>query len=155
MSDFYPARLTVKYCDLSDTDSSVERRKYTLTHSDASGQLFLTIGKAFDRDKLCGWQTRFMRDEVLAEWKGNEGQPVLVVHCHVSGGVVFGWASMRYRIFCQELPLALKAILYGDRTLFQSRPGLKNCRIKVHFHAARRRYNLVEDWGSCGRYLVP
>ena len=154
MTDFYPARLTVTYHNPAKNDSSLDPRKYTLTHSDTTGQLFLTIGKSFNHRKLKHWYTRFMRDEVLGEWKDRNGEPVLAVYCHVNGGVVFGWASLRYRIFCQELPLALKAILYGDRPLFQSRPGLENSRIEVHFHATRKRYNLVEEWGSCGQYLV-
>jgi hypothetical protein len=47
-------------------------RCYTLTHSDTTGELFLTIGPDFDRAQISGLYTRLMRDEVLAEWREDE-----------------------------------------------------------------------------------
>jgi hypothetical protein len=49
-------------------------RCYTLTHSDRTGDLYLTIGSNFDCEQFSGWYTRLMRDEVLAEWKLGENQ---------------------------------------------------------------------------------
>lgn len=59
-------------------------RKYTLTHSDITADLFLTIGLQFAYDKV-----NAMRDEVLGEWRTNNGLPFLLcvtqflgVSCH-------------------------------------------------------------------------
>lgn len=77
-------------------------RRYTLTHSDATGDLYLTIGADYDRRQLGGSQARFMRDEVLAEWRREPEDPALHVDCHVSGGLVLGSAGWRDAIFRQE-----------------------------------------------------
>jgi hypothetical protein len=74
-------------------------RCYTFTHSDKTGDLFLTVGSGFDFEQVSGWYTRFMRDEVLAEWKLEEDGLCLHVYCYVCGGFVFGNASLREWIF--------------------------------------------------------
>lgn len=93
-----------------------------------------------------------MRDEVLVKWREGDDGPALHVHCHVSGGLVIGWAGMRYAIFKRELPLVLEALRYGDRELFQAHPELAQTAILVHFHARQRRYNRVERWGVPADY---
>jgi len=149
-----PDQLNVTYVDLNDSNTSILLRKYTLTHSDITGRLFLTIGKTYDHSKLRNWYTRFMRDEVLAEWKNCDGAPVLTVYCHISGGFVFGPASMRYRIFHQELPLVLESLCNGDNALFQIHPELEHERIEVRFLSDNPHYNTVENWGTCGDYRL-
>ena len=42
-------------------------RRYTLTHSDATGDLYLTVAAEYDYVQISGWYTRLMRDEVLGE----------------------------------------------------------------------------------------
>jgi hypothetical protein len=122
-------------------------RAYTLTHSDLTGDLFLTIGPEHDWQQISGLHTRLMRDEVLAEWQENRESTALHVHCHVSGGVVLGSASMRLAIFKRELPLVLEAIRFGDRRFFAAHPERDQARILVHFHARQPRYDRVEPWG--------
>ncbi len=52
--------------------SPIAPRRYTLTHSDATGDLFLTVAPEVDRKQISGWYTRLMRDEVLAAWQESE-----------------------------------------------------------------------------------
>ena len=129
-------------------------RRYTLTHSDASGDLFLTIGLNYDRGQVSGIYTRLMRDEVLAEWVEDESGPTLYVHCHVSGGLIFGTAGWRYSIFQYHLPLVLQAFRYGDRPLFEAHPELDQAPVRVYFHSNLSRYNRVEDWGKPANYAI-
>jgi hypothetical protein len=82
-------------------------RRYTLTHSDRTGDLFLTIGREFNQKQISGIYTRLMRDEILAEWIADEGQPALHVYCHVSGGLVLGSAAWRASIFEHHMPQVL------------------------------------------------
>jgi hypothetical protein len=126
----------------------VTPRRYTLTHSDATGDLYLTVGLEYDEAQISGWYTRFMRDEVLAEWRDGEHGPKLHVHCHVSGGVVLGSAGWRDQIFRHELPLVLEALRHGDRALYAAYPHLDHAPILVHFHASQSRYRRVEQWGT-------
>ena len=44
MSKFIPEKLFVEYKDKVDIDTKNKDRKYTLTHSDETADLFLTIG---------------------------------------------------------------------------------------------------------------
>jgi len=127
-------------------------RRYTLTHSDRTGDLFLTVGIDYSREQVSGWYTRLMRDEALAEliWDGKEF--VLHVYVHVSGGLVFGTARMRDSILHSHIPLVIEAIAHGDRLALNSRPVLKKTQIKVHFSSLQPRFNRVEDWGSLDGY---
>lgn len=127
-------------------------RRYTLTHSDVTGELFLSIGREYDAERLSHWYTRLMRDEVLAEWQMQNGEPGLVVQCHVSGGFVFGWGGMRNGIFRRELPLALEAIRFGDRSLLEAHPALDKAGVSVQFQAVQPRYCVTESWGLLRDY---
>ena len=153
-----PEKLHVRFLAGATAEGPVTPRRYTLTHSDATGDLFLTIGPDYDREQISGWYTRLLRDEVLAEWGHDEDGPALHVTCHVSGGLVLGPAGWRYRIFQRELPLVLESFRYGDRRLLEAHPELDQAAILIHFQATRRRYRRTERWGdslgwllSCGR----
>ena len=132
----------------------VTPRCYTLTHSDTSGDLFLTIDITYAKNQISGWYTRLMRDEVLAEWHMEVSRPVLHVYCHVSGGLVFGSARWRYAIFKRELPLVLEAFYYGDQELYASHPELDSAPIKIHFVSQLKRYQRIESWGTPGDYRI-
>lgn len=123
-------------------------RRYTLTHSDRTGELFLSIGSQYDTKKISKLYTRLMRDEVLAELVNNEDRLEFRVHCHVSGGFVIGSAGWRYNIFRSELPLVLEAIRYGDRTPFEKNPELDHIPVYIHFHSGKKQYNIIERWGT-------
>jgi hypothetical protein len=134
------------------TEGPLLPRRYTLTHSDSTGELFLTIGPEYDKEQISGLYTRLLRDEVLAEWRDDAQGPALHVHCHVSGGLVMGPAGWRDQIFRRELPLVLEALRYGDRGLLDARPDLDEAPIRVHFHASQARYDRVESWGTPSDY---
>jgi len=152
MSRLAPEKLHVRFVGDVTPQEPLAPRRYTLTHSDATGDLFLTVGDDYDRRQIGGWYTRFMRDEVLAEWRDEGDGPSLHVYCHVSGGLVFGSASWRDAIFQRELPLVLEALRFGDGQLFEARPALEDAPIRVHFQASRPRYRRIESWGTPADY---
>jgi hypothetical protein len=154
MSRLKPDKLHVEFAFGAEPERPTTPRRYTLTHSDATGDLLLTIGAEYERKQISGWYTRLMRDEVLAEWQEDEDGPALHVHCHVSGGLVVGPAGWRDAIFRQELPLVLEALRFGDRALFESQPALDRSPIWIHFHASQSRYNRTEKWGVPGDYRL-
>jgi hypothetical protein len=154
VSRLNPDRMRVRFLPGTDERGPLARRRYTLTHSDTTGDLFLAIGQDYDREAISGWYTRLMRDEVLAEWKQSEGVPSLNLYCHVSGGLAFGPAGWRYRIFQRELPLVLEAFRYGDAKLYDVHPELDGAPIRVHFRAAQRRYQRTERWGTPADYRL-
>lgn len=152
MSHLIPSKLHLRFMEGIKVDKFLLPRRYTLTHSDMTGDLFLTIGSEYDHKKISGWYTRLMRDEVLAEWQVDQETFVLHLFCHVSGGGVVGTAGWRYRIFQQHMPLVLEAFHFGDREIFQTHPKLGASGIVVHFSARQKKYNLVESWGQIGQY---
>ena len=153
MAYLNPAKLHVRILD-PPPSQDLSRVRYTLTHSDATGDLFLSVGADYDHQALGRLQQRFMRDEVLAEWSVKEGQTILRVHCHVSGGLILGGAGWRLSIFRHHMPQVLQAFRYGDRDRFDRMPELDHALIQVHFHSPRDRYNLTESWGAVGDYRL-
>ena len=152
MSRLDPGKLHVRFAAGATPGGPLVPRRYTLTHSDSTGDLFLTVAPAVDRKQISGWYTRLMRDEVLAEWQEGEEGPALQVFCHVSGGLVVGSAALRYGIFQRELALVLEAFRLADRALFAARPELDGAPIWVHFRSTDRRYDKKERWGTFAQY---
>ncbi|MCJ7470077.1 staygreen family protein [Candidatus Bathyarchaeota archaeon] len=149
-----PEKLHVKYLYEAKPDTPATPRFYTLTHSDSTGDLFLSIGPAYDKKQISGLYTRLMRDEVLAELKKDSDGFSLNIHCHVSGGFVFGRAKWRYNIFYSELSLALEAIRFGDKAFFDHDPKLDEISILVHFKSANKKYDKTEKWGTLEDYKL-
>jgi len=83
VSRLNPDKLHVRFEAGAAPEGPLIPRCYTLTHSDSTGELFLTIAPEVDQKQVSGWYTRLMRDEVLAEWQQGEDGPALHVFCHV------------------------------------------------------------------------
>jgi len=154
LSAFDPSRLRVRWLNDKPLGPNINQRRHTLTHSDATGDLFLTIGSEFDLRQVSAFYTRPMRDEVLAEWRRDEGGPGLHVFCHVSGGVHIGSAPWRYGIFRQHMPQVLQAFRQGDEGLFRSHPELDQASVFVHYRSHRADYARVEAWGLLRQYRL-
>ncbi len=152
MARLDPDKLHATYLDDVDPDEFSLPRRYTLTHSDATGELFLSVGRDYDRRRISRFYTRLMRDEVLGEFVRPSDHVEFTIYCHVSGGLAFGPAGWRYSIFRSELPLVLEAIRYGDRVLFERNLGLDDVPVTVIFQSTKRRFNKVERWGILSDY---
>jgi hypothetical protein len=155
MTRLNPAKLHLRWGRGVTPQGPIAPRRYTLTHSDATGDLFLTIAADYDRRQVSGLYTRLMRDEVLAEWEQAPNGPQLCIFCHVSGGLVFGSAAMRNDIFRRELPLVIEALCFGDRELFAAQPNLDRAAMLVVFRSDVKQYDRVEPWGTPADYRVP
>jgi hypothetical protein len=152
MKRLNPQKLHVAYLNGAAQEDLVLPRRYTLTHSDITGKLFLTISNEYDTKQISSLYTRLMRDEVLAEFVEEENGLVFRVYCHVSGGFVFGTAKLRYAVFRHELPLVLEAIRFSDRNLFEKIPNLDKTPVFIHFQSTDTRFNNVENWGTMADY---
>lgn len=152
MTSLNPEKLHVRFQPDTTPDEFHLPRRYTLTHSDATGDLFLCIGSEFDYNQINNIYTRLMRDEVLAEWKNDNGELSFHIYCHVSGGLVFGSAGWRYSIFQHHLRQVLEALREGDDRLFYLHPELDKTIISVHFSSTSARYNRIEEHGVFEKY---
>jgi len=152
MTDLDPSKLHVRFQGEILSDEFRVPRCYTLTHSDATGDLFLTIGIEYNHRQISGLYTRLMRDEVLAEWKEDGEAFSLHVYCHVSGGLIIGSAEWRDNIFHHHLRQVLEAFREGDKQVFSLKPELDNSLIYVHLKSNKARFNRLEEWGKLENY---
>lgn len=106
----------------------IENRKYTITHDDNTGDLFVTIGSSFARD-----QYGELRDEVILQWVDLDGYPVLLGKVLVEGEGIKSRADVRRKIFIEEMNQALDALITGDEGLFQEYPALKQAPVLILF----------------------
>jgi len=116
---------------LTDKNQLIPRR-YTLTHSDETGEIFLIIDSEYADYKLAE-----DRQEVLGEWRTTDNCHYFFLgNVHVdSDENSFEHAKKRYDIFNRELPLALKAIKAGDESFFSCYPQLEAAPIFIRFHS--------------------
>ena len=155
MSRLRKEKLHVTFAAGTGPDGPLTPRTYTLTHSDLTGDLFLTVGSEHNREQFAGLYNRLMRDEVVAEWRRQDGGLELHVHCHVSGdSPTLGSARFRLAIFERELPLVLEAFRVGDWRLFHAHPEADQAPVLVHFHARQSRYDRIDHWGVPADYDV-
>lgn len=147
MSKLNPEKLSVEFRPGVTAAEPVIPRRYTLTHSDITAELFLTIGLTYAFDK-----TNIMKDEVLAEWIKTKDRYFCHVYLHVDGKFGEKETAMRNYIFRRELPLALEAIRYGDRKFFDVHPELNHIPIIVYFMSESPKFNSIENWGNFSDY---
>lgn len=144
LSKFIPEKLSVEYMGGVTPTGPIIPRCYTLTHSDLTGDLFLTIGIHYAWGKI-----NPMRDEVLAEWKSNGSLLYYYVYLYVDQGEYNeNESKKRNEIFRRELPLALTAIRYGDRFLFDAYPHLDQASIIINFMSVYPQFARQENWGT-------
>lgn len=151
MSSFNPEKLSVTFIPSANSFRPIEGRKYTLTHSDLTGELFLDVGLLFNYEKV----NAVMRDEVLAEWQKSSGnQLYLFGKAYVDGGEFNKeMAGVRFGIFKKEMNTALKGIVYGDLIFFSNYPTLLDAPIYIYFESEYPEYKQILYYGTPQHYL--
>lgn len=149
MSRLNPEKLSVEFRKGVTNTEPIIPRRYILTHSDITAELFLTIGLRYAYDKI-----NDMRDEVLGEWVKKGENYLYHVYLYVSGPLAPGAADIRNYVFRRELPLALEAIRYGDREFFKAHSELNNSPIIVFFMSTNPQFNKTENWGTFSDYNI-
>lgn len=149
MSRLNPEKLSVEFRKGVTTTEPIIPRHYTLTHSDLTAELFLTIGLKYAYDK-----TNAMRDEVLGKWVKYNGRYFYYVYLYVDGEFSPKVPAIRNYIFRRELPLALEAIRYGDKEFFTAHPELNDAPIIVYFMSTNPQFNRIENWGTFSNYDI-
>jgi len=145
------SRLHVVFAEGTRPDGPLTPRRYTFTHSDRPGKLFLCVGPDYDHRALHSLQVRLERDEVLGEWVLGCDGPRLDLHMAAQGGLpLFGTGAMRCRIFRHYRPLVLEALRYGDREFTGAHSQLDEAPVVARFHWRRGRVE-SEAWGHWGR----
>ena len=151
MNKFNPEKLTVEYRNGVNAWGPIIPRNHTLTHSDSTGELLLIIGTQFAWDNV----NRELRDEVIGEWKNNRNYFYYNVYLFIDKEEHDLNSSIRRNeIFQRELPLALTAIRYGDRFLFDLYPKLNDLPIIVTFMSTYPQLVKQQNWGTFSNYSI-
>ena len=130
-------------------DNPIEGRKYTLTHSDDTGMMFLTVATEYDYSSI----NQDLRDEIIGTWKKYDNFYNLFFYAYV-GDLDYLDALNRYNIFKSHMVSALQAIIYGDRELLNKHKELLNTPIYVKFDSSIPTFNNYEFYGYVKDYIL-
>lgn len=147
MRELNPQKVFVQYRDKMKPYEPVISRKYTITHSDTTAELFVFVAENYAEDQITK-----MRDEVRIAWEQNEKGLALIGSVIVAGKGVIGSASIRNKIFYNEMPTALQALRQADRFLFDKEPYLDNSPVFIHFISSKPAYDKTYSFGVIGSY---
>jgi hypothetical protein len=149
MNRLNPDKLSVTFLPGTTPMRPFIPRLYTLTHSDETANLYLSIGMKYSYSQITS-----DRDEVLAKWSEEKGRYFFYVYVHVDSQPVKDITDSirRYTIFKKELPLALEAIHFGDQVLFFLYPWLNFSTICIHFKSVYPPLCKIEYWKTLANY---
>ena len=128
----------------------IDRRKYTIGHSDETGMIYVSIGGRYDERLF----NHTLKDEVLAEWRPHLGQYILNASVHISDGDFDeNNARVRYLIFNREMKTALQAAFTADRELFSHFPWLLDSPVYICFQSIYPKYNKMKQIGKVRNFM--
>lgn len=141
-------KLRVDFKSGISQDGPIIPRKYTVTHSDETGEIVVTVAKHYDKSNISN-----KRDEVFARWFENGKNYVLCLYLNVDGierdknKIV-----IRNKIFREELPIAITAIRQGDLGLIKKHNNLDEADVFIKFNSRYEDFYKVENWGKLKNY---
>lgn len=147
MKKLNPQKVFVQYRDTMTPYEPIMQRRYTITHSDITAELFVFISEEYAEDQI----TR-MRDEVRVSWEQDKNDIALMGYVIVDGKGVIGNPKIRYTTFYNQMPIALQALRQADRFLFDQYPYLDNAPVLIHFISSNPAYDKTYDFGAIGNY---
>lgn len=147
MADFDRSKVHTEFREGVTKTAPILGRRYTLTHSDTTGELFVTVGRNFASDKF-----NEIRDEVILEFQACQGALVLIGRVLVDLNGDIESSGIRNEIFSEQMPLALRAIRYGDRCLYESCPELDRVSIWISFCSQYKPYSITRNYGTMKLY---
>lgn len=149
MPELNPQKVFVQYRDSINPYEPVVNRKYTITHSDVTAELFVFIADNYADDQVSS-----MHDDVKIGWEQTERGLFLIGSVLIDGADVLGNPGVRNRIFYTEMPTALKALRQADRFLFLKYPNIDSTPVFIHFISENPTYDKTYNFGSIGRYTL-
>ena len=147
MRQLNPQKVFVQYRDIMKPYNPVIGRKYTITHSDATADLFVFIGSHFSEDQVTA-----MHDDVKIGWEQTDRGLALIGSVLVDGEEAPGNSNIRNSIFLNEMPTALQALRLADRFLFEINPAFDRAPVLIHFISSDPAYDKIYNFGVIGNY---
>ena len=144
---FNPSKVHTEFRNNISSYNPVIGRKYTITHSDETAELFVTIGTEYATDLYSP-----IRDELILSIDDVDNNIILQGYVNVDSHNNFGTRKLRNDIFLREIPLALKSTFYADRIFFQNYNCLMNVPVIINFLSADKQYNKRYYYGTIGNF---
>ena len=119
-------KLYTQYRGIIKPCEPVISRKYTITHSDSTVELFVFIAENYAE-----YQINKMRYEVRIAWQQTEKGLALIGLVLIDARGVIGNSHIRNQIFYKEIFTVLQAIRHADRFLFDKEQNLDNTPIYI------------------------
>lgn len=147
MKYFDASKVIVEFRNDVNYNLPVLGRSYTVTHSDSTGEIFVTIGTQYATDKF-----NSLNDQVLLCMECYNG------HFQLNGMVSLDLPGSNYsapqrgKIFYDNMNIALMAIRYADRQFYERCCFLDNTPIFIHFCSHEPRLNKVYSFGEISEY---
>lgn len=143
-----PQKVFAQYRDIMTPYNPIIDRKYTITHSDTTAELFVFIAEDFAEDQITN-----LRDEVRIAWQQNKNKLILMGSVLIDGDGIVGNSELRNNIFYDEMPIALQALRQADRFLFDENPKLDSTPVLIHFVSNNMpSYDQIYSFGTIGDY---
>lgn len=146
---FNPDKLQTTFVYPITMYGPIKGRKYTLTHSDKTGMMFLTIANVYNYSAI----NQDLRDELLGTWSTYNGSYGLFLYAYVGNSDYFS-SLFKYGAFKSHMKLALQAIIYGDRELLEEYPDLTNSPIYLKFDSSIPIFDNYEFYGYVKNYII-
>lgn len=143
-----PKKVFVQYRDAIKPYEPLIGRKYTIVHSDVTGELFVIIGNTYADDLITS-----LRDEVKISWEINESGHMLIGSVTLDGDGI-GEADIRSKIFYNEMPIALQALRQADRFLFEDQYSLDKAPVYIQFISNNPELHKMYYYGLIGDYRI-
>ena len=143
MSEFDSSRVHSEFRQGITTTSPIYNRAYTVTHSDETGELFITIGTEHAYDKVDE-----LRDEVLLRIQQLDGKLMFYGTVLINEEGDQRNATMRNEIFLKEMPIAIEGMKAADRAMWEQNPMLLDLPVCIWFQSSDPEYNQFYDFGK-------
>lgn len=129
--------------------SPILGRKYTLTHSDLTGDMFLTIGPTYDYKAI----NKELRDELIGKWILDDNKNYNLIFYAYINDLDFKNAKKKSDSFKYHLQMAIKAVIFGDKDLFLYNKHLINAPIYVNFVSVFLELTYIQSYGHVNDYI--
>ena len=149
MSEMNFQKVFVQYRDFITPYDPVLNRKYTITHSDITADLFVTIASSYAND-----QVTEMQDDVKIGWEQTNQGLLLLGWVFIDGAGAFYNPEMRNHVFYSEMSKALMALRHADRFLFHAYPNINSTPVFFHFVSDNPAYDKIYNFGHIGSYAL-
>lgn len=149
MDNFDTTKINIELRNKVDIAAPVLGRSYTVTHSDDTGDIFVTIGTDFAVDRFGP-----LNDQVLLRMECFNGQFQLNgLVCLDLPGSKFS-IKQRSDIFSEKMYLALMSIRYADSYFYEKCCSRDTIPVYMHFYSKDPRYDRVHYFGEIGDYTI-